>query len=190
MILFKCDRCGQVISPYVHKIAIEAYVNTDYATNDPVNSPWGHEIDPGYIKDELAEKVYGIHLCRTCVEQIATVILDRNFEGGVPATYSVGPAQEPDPQPEPAEKLRTEPAAEQVDADPDDSELTEEEEQKICDRIAGAAKNEKRKIDLGKLKTLWEANQRGADWPITKIADELGCSGATVHYHLKKMRLK
>ena len=183
MILFKCDRCGQVISTYVHKIAIEAYVNTDYATNDPVNSPRGHEIDPGYIKDELAEKVYGIHLCRTCVEQIATVILGRNFEGGVPATHSAGPAQ--DPQPEPAEEPQ--PAAEPA---PDDSELTEEEEQAICDRIAGHAKNEKRKIDLGKLKALWEANQRGADWPITKIADELGCSDATVHYHLKKMRLK
>lgn len=105
------------------------------------------------------------------------------MRGGVPATHSAGPAQ--DPQPEPVEELQ--PAAEPA---PDDSELTEEEEQAICDRIAGHAKNEKRKIDIGKLKALWEANQRGADWPITKIADELGCSDATVHYHLKKMRLK
>ena len=74
-----------------------------------------------------------------------------------------------------------------------DGELTETEEQAICDRIAGnrpRANGEKKKIDLGKLKALWEANRRGADWPIVKIADELGCSDATVHYYLKKMKLK
>ena len=85
MILFKCDRCGQVIAPYVQKIAIEAFMNTDFGTRDPVNSPWSHEGDPGYIKDDLAEKVYTMHLCRDCIEQISAVIFNYNnqiFEGG------------------------------------------------------------------------------------------------------------
>lgn len=99
------------------------------------------------------------------------------MRGGVQATHDTEPVQ--DQQPEPA-------------AD-DGSELTEEEEQKICDRIAGTqhrAKSEKKKIDLGKMKALWEANKRGADWPITKIAEELGCSDSNIHYYLKKMGLK
>ena len=134
--------------------------------------------------DILLKKLRSLQLCRDCLEQIAAYAMnynvDINYEGGVRPTHSSKPVRDPEPQPELAED--------------DSGELTEEEEQKICDRIAGSrhmAKGEKKKIDLGKMKALWEANQKGkADWPITKIAEELGCSDSNVHYYLKKMGLK
>lgn len=86
MILFKCDRCGQVISPLVYRIAIEGYTNHDYQTKDPVNSPWANPEDPGYTKDDLSEKIYNLHLCRSCIEEISSVILKSDktkiFKGG------------------------------------------------------------------------------------------------------------
>ena len=85
MILFKCDRCGKAIAPYVYRIGFEGYKNTDYMTKEPVNAPWVHPEDPDYVADNLSEKVYARHLCRQCVEQIAEMILapmTEIFEGG------------------------------------------------------------------------------------------------------------
>ena len=86
MILFKCDRCGQVISPLVYKIGFEAFTNRDYSTNNPINSPWAHEEDPDFQKDDLSERIYTLHLCRNCIEEISAVILNsdksKNSEGG------------------------------------------------------------------------------------------------------------
>lgn len=88
MILFKCDRCKKVITPYVYRLGFEAYSNRDYGNRNPVNSPWVEPGDKGYVKDDLSEKVYSMHLCRDCVEQVAAVVLNYNteetkiFEGG------------------------------------------------------------------------------------------------------------
>lgn len=85
MILFKCDRCGKAIAPYVYRIGFEGFKNTDYMTKEPVNAPWVHPEDPDYVADNLSEKVYARHLCRQCVEQIAEMILapmTEIFEGG------------------------------------------------------------------------------------------------------------
>lgn len=38
-------------------------------------------------------------------------------------------------------------------------------------------------IDKGKVKALADAG-----WPVTKIADELGVTPATITYHLKKLK--
>jgi hypothetical protein len=38
-----------------------------------------------------------------------------------------------------------------------------------------------KKLDHGKICAL-----RNAGWPVSKIADEMGCSGPTVRYHLDK----
>lgn len=180
MIVFKCDRCGQAISPYVHRLANEIYRNTDYNLRSPVNILIPEEEDPEAINDELSIKLYSMQFCRDCFEKIAAYAINgeiKNSKGGVRPTHDARSVR--DQQPEPA-------------ADNKD-ELTESEEQEICDRISRTrhlAKGERMKIDLGKMKALWEANKRGADWPITKIADELGCTDSTVHYHLKKMGLK
>lgn len=86
MILFKCDRCGQVISPLVYKIAFEAFTNRDFSTDNPINSPWAHEEDPDFQKDDLSERIYTLDLCRNCVEEISAVILNsdktKNSERG------------------------------------------------------------------------------------------------------------
>ncbi len=46
-------------------------------------------------------------------------------------------------------------------------------------------KEPKKKIDHGKICAL-----RNAGWSITKIADEMGCSGPTVRAHLDKEGIK
>ena len=102
---------------------------------------------------------------------------------GVPATHDAEPVQEAEQRPEPAEVL----------APDDESELTEAEEQEICDRIAGKparqATNirEKYKNDIdGPIRAFWTANPpRSVAW----IADEIGVSGETVRNRLKKMGL-
>lgn len=43
------------------------------------------------------------------------------------------------------------------------------------------AKKATKKLDHGKICAL-----RKAGWPVSKIADEMGCSGPTVRYHLDK----
>lgn len=181
MILFKCDRCGSVIAPMVYRLGFEAFSNRDYGTKTPVNSPWVHPEDPGYVKDDLSDKLYGRHFCRSCIEEITAMALTsitRIFEGGVQGTHDVEPVQEQLPEP----------------ADPDDGcEMTEEEERDLCERIAGSparqAPNvrEKYKNDIdGPIRAFWTANpQRSVAW----IADEIGVSGETVRTRLKKMGL-
>lgn len=168
MILFRCDRCEREIDAYVHKIGCEMFNNTDYSTVNPVNILWTSEDDPDAVRDELSITLYGKHFCRDCFEKIAAYAIQ-------------------------GERKDISTKKEKVQPQPADDEMTESEEQEICERIAGSrhmAKGERTKIDLGKLKALWEANERGADWTITKIADELGCTDSAVHYHLKKMGLK
>ena len=164
-----CDLCKKEIHKQVYRINIVAFPADDKPESARA------------LDDDWANEVRKMDLCYECLTDTLREDTSVNFEGGVPATHSSEPAQEPDPQPEPA--------AETAEAAPDDSELTEEEEQAICDRIAGTARG-KKQIDLGKLQALWEANRRGGHWTIKEIADDLKCSEATVYYHLKKMGLR
>lgn len=76
MIIFQCDRCGKVIAPYVHRIRIETYSNMDYSMDKPV--PCMDEVDKTVTEDILPAKVYSMHLCHDCVEQIAAYAMKYN----------------------------------------------------------------------------------------------------------------
>lgn len=78
MILFKCDRCGQAISPYVHRLGCEIYRNTDYGLRNPVNILIPEEEDPEAVHDELSIRLYSMQFCRECYEKIAEFALDPN----------------------------------------------------------------------------------------------------------------
>ena len=87
--------------------------------------------------------------------------------GGVPATHSTEPVQEPEPQPEPA--------------DDDSGELTKEEEQEICDRIAGKPPKKPKRVDEDAVMRM-RAEKRSPK----AISEELGCGLSTVYNILKR----
>ena len=76
MILFKCDRCGKVISPYVYRIRIETFTNTDFAMDRPMSVMPPDAIPAEISEDILPTQVYGMHFCRDCIEQIAAFAMN------------------------------------------------------------------------------------------------------------------
>lgn len=64
-------------------------------------------------------------------------------------------------------------------------ELTDEEEEEICDRIENTPKKSGRypQLDVGKIKALYNAG-----WKATEIAAEMKCAESAVYRHLKNMR--
>lgn len=86
MILFKCDRCGKVISPYVHRIRIEAFSNANYALDKPITTFPLSKVDSDISEDLLPEMMEGSQFCRDCIEQICAYAMnynvDINYEGG------------------------------------------------------------------------------------------------------------
>lgn len=76
MILFKCDRCKEVIGSFVYRLGPEKFSNADYGMSNPLIT--GDDI--------LVDKIRSLQLCRDCVEQVAAYLMnynvDINSEGG------------------------------------------------------------------------------------------------------------
>lgn len=68
MICFKCDKCKRTINQLVYRVNIEAFANNDYEMGSPMVTE----------DDDLAEKIFSMHLCSDCIQQIAAMILNYN----------------------------------------------------------------------------------------------------------------
>ena len=91
MILFKCDRCGKVISNYVHRIRVEAFSNANYALDKPITTFPLSQVGSDISEDLLPETMAGSHFCRDCIEQICAYAMNYNVDinsdgGGTPHT--------------------------------------------------------------------------------------------------------
>ena len=96
MILFKCDRCGKVISPYVHRIRIEAFSNANYALDKPITTFPLAKVESDISEDLLPETIEGMHFCRDCIELACAFLM--NYNQPLPDT------PEPEQKPEATKK--------------------------------------------------------------------------------------
>ena len=60
-------------------------------------------------------------------------------------------------------------------------ELKELEESATAEKTKKPAPRKRKPFDTGKMKALLDGG-----WPVTKIADEMGCSPVTIYDHMKK----
>lgn len=104
MILFKCDRCGKVISPYVHRIRIEAFSNANYALDKPITTFPLAQVGSDISEDLLPEMMEGSHFCRDCIEQICAYAMNYNLP---PADPVPEPEQKPEAPKKPARQAPT-----------------------------------------------------------------------------------
>lgn len=188
MILFKCDRCGSAISPYVFTLPVAKFSNADYACRYPV------DIDG----DQLLQTIRNMHLCADCIEQVGAYIMN----------YNTKPTEEPTPTPEPATEAPETPQEAQeepkkgkstIKSKLRDERIVELYKQGLtvqeivkeigklspenCRNIlkrAGVYKG-KPKVDDGKTRALYNAG-----WPVKKIADEMKLTEGQIYYYLSQ----
>ena len=157
MRVYLCDLCKKEIHERVYRINIVAFPSAD-----PPESARA-------LDDDWANEIRKMDLCYECLTDALRGENDtpEKIEGGVQTTHSGEPVQEPEPQPEPA--------------DDDSGELTEEEEQAICDRIAGKSPKKSKKVDEDLVMRM-RAEKRSAK----AISEELGCHISTVYNILRR----
>lgn len=188
MILFKCDRCGSAISPYVFTLPVAKFSNADYACRYPV------DIDG----DQLLQTIRNMHLCHDCIEQIGAYILN----------YNTKPTEEPMPAPEHAPEATETPqeASEEPKKGKTTTKSKERDERvialyqqgmtvpEIAKEISGLSPENCRNIlkragvykgrpnvDDGKIKALHRAG-----WPVKEIAAEMKLTEGQVYYYLNQ----
>lgn len=155
-LIIRCDHCGKVITGDPYKVCLE---QAGRETGD-------FSID----QTEDQKKVREMDWCESCFHNLIAFLLDTSHK-----LLAVAPVLPKEAASEPVQETIAEESA-SGKADPDSAEADS-----VPDGSGGAPK--RNRIDMGKLKALYEA-----EWPAKKIAIEFGVTEGAVWNAVHRMK--